>query len=65
MSIQPIEIKSSMTYHDFLAANLRKLSKADSDVSRPYLLYDGDITVPMFDGNDIGVCNFRDFKYSD
>ena len=64
-SIQPIEIKSSMTYHDSLVANLRKLSKADNNVIRPYLLYDGDITIPLFDGNDIGVCNFRDFKYSD
>ena len=62
--IQPIEIKSAMTYHDSLAANLRKLAKADSAVFRPHLLYDGDITIPMFDGNDIGVCNFRDFKYS-
>ena len=63
-SIQPIEIKSSMTYHDSLVANLRKLSKADNNVIRPHLLYDGDITIPLLDGNDIGVCNFRDFKYS-
>lgn len=62
--IQPIEIKSAMTYHESLAANLRKLATRDSTVIRPHLLYDGDITIPMLDGNDIGVCNFRDFKYS-
>ena len=62
--IQPIEIKSAMTYHDSLAANLRKLAKADSAVLRPHLLYDGDIAIPMFDGNDIEVCNFRNFTYS-
>lgn len=62
--IQPIEIKSAMTYHESLAANLRKLATTDSTVIRPHLLYDGDITIPMLDGKDIGVCNFRDFKYS-
>ena len=51
-------------YHDSLAANLRKLAEAYPAVLRPHLLYDGDITIPMFDGNDIGVCNFRDFEYS-
>ena len=61
--IQPIEIKSAMTYHTSLAANLRKLAKSESAVIRPHLLYDGDIAIPMFDGNDVGVCNFRDFKY--
>lgn len=61
--IQPIEIKSAMTYHTSLAANLRKLAKSESAVIRPHLLYDGDITIPMFDGNDVEVCNFRDFKY--
>ena len=63
-AIQPIEIKSAMTYHESLSANLRKLAKADSAVVRPHLLYDGDIAMPMFDGNDIEVLNFRDFKYS-
>ena len=61
--IQPIEIKSAMTYHTSLTANLRKLAKSESAVIRPHLLYDGDIAIPMFDGNDVGVCNFRDFKY--
>lgn len=63
-TIQPIEIKSAMTYHDSLVSNLRKYAKTDDAAMRPYLIYDGDIAIPLFDGNDVGACNFRSFKYS-
>ena len=63
-AVQPVEIKSAMTYHDSLAANLRKFAKEDSSAIRPYLVYDGDISMPLLDGNDVGACNFRTFRYS-
>ena len=63
-TVQPIEIKSAMTYHDSLVSNLRKFAKTDDAAMRPYLIYDGDISIPLFDGNDVGACNFRSFKYS-
>lgn len=63
-TVQPIEIKSAMTYHDSLAANLRKYVNNDKSAIRPYLIYDGDMNIPLFDGNDVGACNFRDFSYS-
>ena len=63
-TVQPIEIKSAMTYHDSLVSNLRKFAKNDNAAIRPYLIYDGDISIPLFDGNDVGACNFRSFKYS-
>jgi predicted AAA+ superfamily ATPase len=63
-TVQPVEIKSAMTYHDSLVANLRKYVNNDKSAIRPYLIYDGDIHIPLFDGNDVGACNFRSFRYS-
>ena len=63
-TVQPIEIKSAMTYHDSLASNLRKYAKKNNAAICPYLIYDGDISIPLFGGNDVGACNFRSFKYS-
>lgn len=60
-SVQPVEIKSAMTYHDSLAANLRKFAKEDSAAIRPCLVYDGDISMPALGDNDISACNFRSF----
>lgn len=63
-TVQPIEIKSAMTYHDSLVANLRKYVNNDKSAIRPYLIYDGDMDIPLLDGNDVGACNFRSFRYS-
>lgn len=63
-TVQPVEIKSAMTYHDSLAANLRKYVSNDKSAIRPYLIYDGDMDIPPADGNDVGTCNFRSFRYS-
>ena len=63
-TVQPVEIKSAMTYHDSLVANLRKYVNNDKSAIRPYLIYDGDMHIPLFDGNDVGTCNFRSFRYS-
>ena len=60
-AIQPVEIKSAMTYHESFAANLRKLAKAEGSVVRPCVIYDGEATIPPLGENDVAACNFRDF----
>lgn len=64
-TVQPVEIKSAMTSHDSLVANLRKFAREDHSAIRPYLVYDGDISMPLLNGNDVGACNFRAFRYSE
>ena len=60
--IQPIEIKSAMTYHNSFTNNLHKLMKVEKNIKSPCLLYDGDLNIPMEDEEiNIGVCNFREF----
>ena len=61
--IQPIEIKSAMTYHDSFTTNLRKLMKVEKNIKSPCLVYDGDLNIALEDNeSDVGVCNFREFR---
>lgn len=62
--IQPVEIKSAMTYHRSLERNLRTLMKSDSNAENPVLIYDGKEDMPPADTDDVGVCNFRRFRYA-
>jgi predicted AAA+ superfamily ATPase len=60
--IQPIEIKSAMTYHDSFTNNLHKLMKVEKNIKSSCLVYDGDLNIPMEDDEiNVGVCNFREF----
>jgi ABC-type phosphate/phosphonate transport system ATPase subunit len=63
--IQPVEIKSAMTYHNSLAKNLRTLAKSDGNVTDPVLIYDGDEDMPSVSADDVGIYNFRRFRYAD
>ena len=64
--IQPVEIKSAMTYHSSLSKSLRTLAKSDGNVTDPVLIYDGDEDMPSGGGvDDVGVYNFRRFRYAD
>lgn len=60
-TIQPVEIKSAMTYHESFAANLRRLAKAEGSVIRPCVVYDGEMAIPSAGEGDVAACNFRDF----
>ena len=60
-SIQPVEIKSAMTYHDSLAANLRRFAEAELSAVSPCLVYDGEMALPSQGEKDVAVCNYRDF----
>lgn len=60
-TIQPVEIKSAMTYHESFAANLRKLAAADKTAVRPCVVYDGEAAIPSVGENDVSACNFRAF----
>ncbi|MBQ4439623.1 MAG: ATP-binding protein [Kiritimatiellae bacterium] len=62
--IQPVEIKSAMTYHRSLERNLRTLMKSDSNAENPVLIYDGKEDMPPADTDDVGICNFRRFRYA-
>jgi hypothetical protein len=63
--IQPVEIKSAMTYHPSLSKSLRTLTKSDGNVTDPVLIYDGDEDMPSGGVDDVGVYNFRRFRYAD
>ena len=61
--IQPIEIKSAMTYHDSFTTNLHKLMKVEKNIKSPCLVYDGDLNIALEDNeSDVGVRNFREFR---
>ena len=63
MYIEPIEVKSAMTYHDSFTTNLRKLMKVEKNIKSPCLVYDGDLNIPV-EGEElgVGVFNFRECR---
>lgn len=63
--VQPVEIKSAMTYHRSFEANLRTLTRSDGNAKSPVLIYDGDEDMPPVDAADVGVCNYRHFRCVD
>ena len=57
-SVQPVEIKSSMTYHASLAQNLRVYMESGARVCSPVLVYDGE-AIPSSSDRDVAWTNFR------
>ncbi len=59
--VQPVEIKSAMTFNRHLADHLEVFCKSETTAMRPRLVYDGE-DIPSFGAHAVQAVNFRDWR---